>query len=260
MKQWMSLLGLIIWFGLMPNIVAAQAVGGYAAGCQFEAQALPQQGPGFYVLRASRERFYGQASLIEYLQHLGNQLDQAQFPSMLVADIAKQRGGPFAYGHRSHQSGLDADIWLRTPPHTIDRHQLETLSAIDMVDHARYTLSPHFKDQQRLLIALAAQNPKVSRIFVHPLIKQAMCKAYGDAPWLSRLRPWFGHSKHFHVRLHCPKDDIDCKPQAPVALGTGCGSELASWINDKGGTLSSTGKRKPYRPTLPKQCQAWVKQ
>lgn len=259
MKQWIRLLGLIVFSALLPNTVVAQAMGGYAAGCQFDAQALPQLGPGFYVLRTSRERYYGQASLIQYLQNLGNKLDQAQFPAMLVADMAKKRGGPFAYGHRSHQSGLDADIWLRTPPHTVDRHQLETLAAVDMVNHKRYTLSAHFKDQQRLLIALAAQDPKVSRIFVHPLIKQAMCKAYGDAPWLSRLRPWFGHSKHIHVRLNCPPGDIYCEPQAPVAPGTGCGSELASWINDKGGQLSSGKKRKPYRPTLPKQCQGWVK-
>ncbi|MBO1519507.1 penicillin-insensitive murein endopeptidase [Oceanisphaera pacifica] len=259
MKQWIRLLGLIVFSALLPNTVVAQAVGGYAAGCQFNAQALPPFGPGFYVLRASRERYYGQSSLIEYLQNLGNKLDQAQFPAMLVADMAKERGGPFAYGHRSHQSGLDADIWLRTPPHTIDSRQLETLSAQDMVNHSHYTLSPHFKDQQRLLIALAAQDPKVSRIFVHPLIKQAMCKAYGDAPWLSRLRPWFGHSKHIHVRLHCPTGDSHCEPQAPVTPGTGCGSELASWINDKDGRLSSGGKRKPYRPTLPKQCQGWVK-
>ncbi|ART81092.1 penicillin-insensitive murein endopeptidase [Oceanisphaera avium] len=242
----------------IPRLVWAQAVGGYAAGCQFDSQALPLQGPGFKVIRASRERFYGQPALINYLQVLGKKVQQAQLPSMLIADIAMERGGPFPYGHRSHQTGLDADIWLRSPP--VPAHQLEDIPEIDMVNHSLYTLTRHFKDQQRQLIALAATDPRVSRIFVHPLIKQAMCQAYPHAPWLPRLRPWYGHSGHFHVRLHCPKEDIHCVPQAPAPPGTGCGSELTSWLKDKTGALSTTGSRTPYRPELPLRCQSWVKQ
>ncbi|MGB5856260.1 MAG: penicillin-insensitive murein endopeptidase [Oceanisphaera sp.] len=259
MSKWLGIVGFTLLTSLMPSVASAQAVGGYAAGCQFDAQALPENGAGFHVIRASRARFYGQPTLINYLQSLGNKLEHAQLPPMLVADIAMERGGPFAYGHRSHQTGLDADIWLRTPPKQTSPRQLEKVPAVDMVDHSLYILTPQFKDQQRQLIALAAQDPRVSRIFVHPLIKQAMCTTYGDAAWLNRLRPWFGHSSHFHVRLHCPPGDTHCEPQAQAAPGTGCGSELASWINDKSGTLSG-GASKPYRPTLPQQCQRWVKQ
>ena len=252
---------MIRWFGLLlwlPALAWAQAIGGYAAGCQFNAQALPASGPGFYVIRGARERFYGQPPLIDYLQNLGIKARQADLPPMLVADIAKQRGGPFEYGHRSHQTGLDADIWLRSPPAQPSPHRLENITAVDMVDHDNYILSRHFRDQQRQLIALAAQDKRVSRIFVHPLIKDAMCKAYGEADWLGRLRPWFGHSSHFHVRLHCPPGDKQCEPQAAVAPGTGCGRELASWLNDKTGAISS-GARAPFRPTLPTRCVGWVR-
>lgn len=260
MHKGINLLWLVLLTGLMPGMSWAQAVGSYAAGCQFDARALPASGPGFYVIRGSRERFYGQPTLINYLQTLGKKVEQAQLPPMLVADMAMERGGPFAYGHRSHQTGLDADIWLRTPPTHTSPGQLETVPAVDMVNHSLYILSPQFKDQQRQLIALAAQDPRVSRIFVHPLIKQAMCNTYDKAPWLNRLRPWFGHSSHFHVRLHCPPGDTHCEPQAKVAPGTGCGSELTSWIKDKSGAISSGGTRKPYRPVLPAQCQSWVSQ
>ncbi|GAA3703699.1 penicillin-insensitive murein endopeptidase [Oceanisphaera sediminis] len=243
---------------LLPTLSWAQAIGGYAAGCQMNARALPASGPGFYVIRSTRERFYGQPPLIDYLQTLGQKTRQADLPPILVADIAKQRGGPFEYGHRSHQTGLDADIWLRPPPAQPSPRRLKNIKAVDMVDHRHYILNAHFRDPQRQLIALAAQDPRVSRIFVHPLIKNAMCKAYGDADWLGRLRPWFGHSSHFHVRLHCPKGDTLCEPQAQVPAGTGCGRELASWLNDKAGEITS-GPRTPFRPTLPKQCVGWVR-
>ncbi|WP_298716537.1 penicillin-insensitive murein endopeptidase [uncultured Oceanisphaera sp.] len=236
----------------------AQAIGGYAAGCQMNARALPASGPGFYVIRSTRERFYGQPPLIDYLQTLGQKTRQADLPPMLVADIARQRGGPFEYGHRSHQTGLDADIWLRPPPAQPSHRRLKNIKAVDMVNHRHYILNAHFRDPQRQLIALAAEDPRVSRIFVHPLIKNAMCKAYGDADWLGRLRPWFGHSSHFHVRLHCPEGNNLCEPQAQVPAGTGCGRELASWLNDKAGEITS-GPRTPFRPTLPKQCVGWVR-
>ncbi|MFP2769481.1 penicillin-insensitive murein endopeptidase [Oceanisphaera sp. KMM 10153] len=247
--------GLLLW---LPSLVWAQAIGGYAAGCQLNARALPASGPGFYVIRSARERFYGQPPLIEYLQNLGLKARQAQLPPMLVADIAMKRGGPFEYGHRSHQTGLDADIWLRPPPDDPSPHRLERIKAVDMVDHRYYILSRHFRDPQRRLIALAAQDERVSRIFVHPLIKKAMCRTYGEADWLGKLRPWFGHSSHVHVRLHCPKGDTLCEPQAQVPAGTGCGRELASWLNDKAGAISA-GPRTPFRPVLPKQCVGWVR-
>ncbi|WP_107852431.1 penicillin-insensitive murein endopeptidase [Oceanimonas marisflavi] len=231
----------------LPPTARAEAIGGYAAGCQTHAQPLPATGTGFKRVRAEKKRYYGQPQLIDYLQTLGRKAQQAGLPPMLVADIAKKHGGPFAYGHRSHQTGLDADIWLRP-----GNGPLPSRSK-DMVNHKLYILNRHFGDDQRQLIALAAQDERVSRIFVHPLIKQAMCKTYGDAPWLGRLRPWFGHSSHFHVRLHCPPGSGSCEPQAAVPPGTGCGNELASWINDKSGALKA-GPRQPWRPTLPAAC------
>lgn len=242
----------ICWLALimsaLPFTAQAEAIGGYAAGCQTGAMALPLTGQGFKVVRSERQRYYGQPVLIDYLHTLGDKVQQAGLPPMLVADLAREHGGPFEYGHRSHQSGLDADIWLR-PGNTA-----LPVPEQDMVDHKHYVLNRHFGDDQRRLIALAAQDARVSRIFVHPLIKQAMCHAYGDAPWLGRLRPWFGHSGHFHVRLHCPAGHDSCQPQHKVAAGTGCSNELASWINDKSGELYK-GPRKPWRPVLPAACE-----
>ena len=62
------------------------------------------------------------------------------------------------------------------------------------------------------LIRLAAQDAQVSRIFVNPAIKLKLCQTVkGDRSWLQKIRPWFGHDSHFHVRLTCPADAAYCE-------------------------------------------------
>ena len=79
------------------------------------------------------------------------------------------------------------------------------------------------------LIKTAAEDPLVQRIFVNPAIKRALCRDPGhDRAWMSKVRAYWGHDYHFHVRLRCPADSPDCKPQDPVQAGdwSGFGTEL----------------------------------
>ena len=49
-----------------------------------------------------------------------------------------------------------------------------------------------------------------------PGAKVQMCKdEKGDRAWLNKVRPWWGHHYHFHVRLSCPAGATNCKNQAP---------------------------------------------
>ena len=58
--------------------------------------------------------------------------------------------------------------------------------------------------------------PRSTRIFVNAAIKKAMCREAGaDRAWLVKVRPWWGHDEHFHVRIACPPDSPQCKPQPP---------------------------------------------
>lgn len=125
-----------------------------------------------------------------------------------------------------------------------------------MVDFDKNVINESFGPLQMTLLKLAAQDPRVERIFVNPPIKLAMCDKFsqGNHAWLGKLRPWFGHSAHFHVRLHCPIGSKDCESQAPVPAGTGCGEELHSWL-DKPATVSSTPVPNPV-PVLPTRCEA----
>jgi penicillin-insensitive murein endopeptidase len=83
-----------------------------------------------------------------------------------------------------------------------------------------------------------------------------MCRAApagGDREWLRKLRPWWGHDEHFHVRLSCPGDSPDCERQKSMPEGDGCGEELESW------SAKPTWPAPPSRPhhqsrPLPEAC------
>ena len=79
------------------------------------------------------------------------------------------------------------------------------------------------------VIKAAAKDPQVSRIFVNPAIKKALCRGAGrDRAWLSKVRPWYGHDYHFHVRIVCPTDSPNCTSEPPIG-----GSPMPSCIAPK---------------------------
>jgi penicillin-insensitive murein endopeptidase len=136
-------------------------------------------------------------------------------------------------GHSSHQIGLDVDIWFTPmPDHELSPEEREFNMALNMVAKDQRDVDPATWTHGRTaLVRAAAQDPVVTRIFVNPAIKKAMCREAGpDRTWLSKVRPWWGHDEHFHVRLVCPPDNPECKPQPPVGADDGCGHELESWL------------------------------
>jgi penicillin-insensitive murein endopeptidase len=69
---------------------------------------------------------------------------------------------------------------------------------------------------------------------VHPAIKKAVCDASKnetDRDWLSKIRPYWGHYYHFHIRIACPKGSTSCEHQPSVDDDNdGCGAELTRWL------------------------------
>ncbi|CAM3800721.1 penicillin-insensitive murein endopeptidase [Aeromonas bestiarum] len=223
-----------------------EAIGGYSAGCLKNGMALPLTGPGYQVIRSKRLRYYGHPDLIHYLTTLANQTRMAGMPDLYIADLAMAHGGPFSSGHRSHQTGLDADIWFRMANQPISKWEQDAPREWALIDEPSYRVLPgRFGPQQLELLRLAASKPEVARIFINPVLKGEVCKRAADEPWVTKLRPWVGHFSHFHVRLRCPAGSPDCQPQAPIPPGNGCGAELASWLKDK--------------PQLPKVSMAYSK-
>ncbi len=103
------------------------------------------------------------------------------------------------------------------------------------------------------ILAEAASFAEVDRIFVNPVIKKQLCSKHQNEGWLNKIRPWWGHAEHFHVRLKCPKNSTNCKMQPPLTDGDGCGDELSWWFSDE--AKFGTGKKEPRKyPDLPLEC------
>ena len=232
---------------LAPAPLEPSAYGSYAKGCLAGGEALTWNGPNHQVMRLSRNRYWGHPVLIDFLNRLGAEAREQGWPGLMVGDMSQPRGGPMLTGHTSHQIGLDADIWLKPmPPHTMSDDERENVSAVSMLNGALTEIDRNrWSDAHGRLIRAAARFAEVARIFVHPVIKRELCESAGrDREWLRKVRPWWGHHYHFHVRLSCPRGVDDCVDQAPPPPGDGCGAELQSWFEPK---------REPDKPAPPRK-------
>lgn len=265
----LSVVVLLMW-SLVPCVSAAQGwkdvftpapgpprvVGSYTAGCLQGALELPQEGNGFQTMRRSRRRFYGHPTLLRYVQDLGEAATKYGWGVLHIGDLGQARGGPMPSGHRSHQSGLDVDIWfwLRPGAGALSAQERETMSAHSVLSNGRRTLDPsRWSSQHTHMLQVATAPAVVSRIFVNPVIKRALCDQAPGAPWLHKLRPWWGHDDHFHVRLHCPAGDTACAAQEPIAAGDGCGADLAWWFTEEARKPQPSGDGTPT--PLPAACE-----
>jgi penicillin-insensitive murein endopeptidase len=228
------------------------------------AVALPINGATWQVMRLSRNRNWGHPTLIAFLERLAAKAKKIGWNGLLVGDLSQPRGGPMPSGHNSHQVGLDADIWFTPmPSRKLSREQREDVSAVDMVREDRLDVDPEVWTHERTeLIRTAAREPEVERIFVNAAIKKALCREAGeDRDWLAKVRPWSGHDHHFHVRILCPADSPQCKPQPPPEPGDGCGHELDYWFSDA--VIHPAPPTEPPKPPLtlaelPAACRALV--
>jgi len=241
----------------------AQAIGGTSAGCLRGAATLPASGPGYEVLHLSRNRRYGHPELIAFVRRLGAAAKAKKLGLVVVGDLSQPRVGPTPNGHRSHQTGLDVDVGYAAPAglraghvSAADRERLHPPAVVDLPTH---TATAAWTPKTIRLLATAAADPAVDRIFVNPAIKRMVCEGpSGKAPWVARLRPWWAHHDHFHVRLKCPEGSPACVPQEAPA-DDGCGPSLDWWFSPD--AQATREKRKeagqgPNVPKVPEACSA----
>lgn len=245
----------------LPTSGAPQALGSYERGCLSGAIILPENTPGLQLMRPGRRRFYGHPELIHFLEELGKKVQITLLNTLLVGDLSNPRGGPHMTGHKSHQTGLDVDIWFLNPgiEKNLTLEERESLAAPSVLSNSGEILDPTYWTQtQRDILKTVATFPIVERIFVTPLIKKDLCQHFqSDSKqkiWLRKIRPWWGHVDHFHVRLNCPKDNLHCKPQAPVGTGNGCDSSLDWWFSNEA-KQPAQDKKESEMPLLPPECE-----
>lgn len=240
---------------------ATQSIGAYTAGCIRNAAALPRDGKGYQVIRLGRGRFFAHPETIDYITKLSEKVNDELGGLLLIADIAQETGGPMPDDHSSHQTGLDADILFLQ--HQAAKKRILTVKERQYINPQSvlfpggYGIDPNkWSTTQEKILMLAASDPRVDRIFINPVIKRKLCRSYRGQDWLSKMRPWYGHDGHFHVRLKCPKGNTSCEAQEPLSnYGDGC-DEVVTWFREDG-TVKTRKKSGTYvQKKLPDECIA----
>ena len=252
-------------FGAMRNASTQKAApfGSYAKGCIAGAEQLPETGPTWQAMRLSRNRNWGHPETIDFIKDLSAYAaKQPGWNGLYIGDISQPRGGPMLSGHRSHQLGLDADIWmLPTSQLNLSRKQRENISSVSLRRDGGAYVNTSWSGAHHRIMKKAAQDKRTARIFVFPGAKVQMCKdEKGNRKWLHKIRPWWGHHYHFHVRLACPRGARGCVNQSPPPRGDGC-ADAQKWVEDilnPPPPKPNAPKPKPRRELrladLPQQC------
>jgi len=183
-------------FGAAPAGSGQQSepIGGYAKGCLAGGVQLAETGPTWQAMRLSRNRNWGHPEAIDFIQKLGAKAaQQPGWNGLYVGDISQPRGGPMLTGHRSHQNGMDLDIWMLPASRlNLSRQERENLSSISLRRANGAYVNDNWTKAHHEIMKAAAQDPRVERIFVFPGAKVQMCEdETGDRAYLRKIRPWW---------------------------------------------------------------------
>ncbi len=209
-----------------------EAVGSYSRGCLAGGQPLPTDGPGWQIMRLSRNRNWGHPVLIAFLEHFAKDVTEKDgWPGLLIGDLAMPRGGPMPSDHASHQTGLDVDIWYKPMPSsklTLAERDLLPLQSF-LKDPAHVNPEVWTSGYEKVFRRVASY-PEVARVFVNPVIKKWLCEtAKENREFLHKIIAIPGHHDHMHVRLMCPPGSPSCQTQA-VPSTDGCDKHLDAWL------------------------------
>ncbi len=178
---------------------------------------------GSKSLKAARAHRWGVPSLVGMLERSAARVAK-KFPGavLVVGDLSRKGGGDVD-GHRSHESGRDADVgfYMRRGTKAWAPGQFIT---IDADGKAAGYPSVTFDDARNWALVeawLTDRGASVQLILVAQHIKQrllAQARRAGASPELQNraaslmVHPRRGlpHDNHFHVRVACPRSSDDC--------------------------------------------------
>lgn len=205
-------------FRRAPYTLMSLSVGHPNRGWQVRAKKLRETGY-LKVKGSSKSNEYGHPALVLMLRRSAKDIARAVPGSvMVVGDLSSKHGGPLS-GHRSHQSGRDADVGFFVR----DRHgksvTLKRFVAFDANGKAKDGSGLVFDDYRNWLLVqswVKDQRAGLSHIFVsrplrarlldyarrHPSFRRYVAEV---APLLKQPEGVSPHDDHFHVRISCPR-------------------------------------------------------
>lgn len=236
----------------LPTEGKPEAIGEFSLGCLQGGQTFNGKEKGLLLSQMKRGRYWGHPDLINILTRAGAEFDKEN-KTLIIGDLSQSRGGPSLTGHNSHQTGLDVDVWFKiltdkTKPsfYVMETEEMKPIAELG--------------SDQIKLIKFFADDSSVERIFINPAFKKTLCTSKKlTADEQHKMRAWWGHDDHIHVRLKCPADNPSCVSQNAIPAGDGCGDELNWWFSDEAKDTDSswTDMKNVYLDKikkLPPQC------
>lgn len=221
----------------------AESIGSPTAGCIQGAQSLAPRGKGYRLARPGRRRTFGHPELVRLLKALAAETARNKEAPIWIGDLGLPRGGPTLSAHASHQSGLDADIWFA--------RGTKIPQATSMVDKKSMVPSGAFGEAQIQLLRRLASSESLDRVLVHFLIKKELCRKFPAEDWIRKIRPWYGHDRHFHLRIRCPVGSPLCKSGEPLPAGNGCDETLEWWWSPEARQEEAKNMNRQQNPVIP---------
>lgn len=212
-----------------PFSLMSLTIGAPNDGSQVRAKRL-RKTPELKIKAGSESETYGHPALVLMLKRSAQDIDKA-VPGgavMLVGDLSSKHGGPIA-GHRSHQSGRDADVGFYLRNENGRQVVLDTFVRIDGEGKVIGRRGVYFDDERNWQLVrswLRDKRAGISHVFVATHVRNRILayarssKARRDfhdaaAKLLHQPRNSSVHDDHYHVRITCPEKQKDiCVEQA----------------------------------------------
>lgn len=212
-----------------PFSLMSLTVGAPNDGRQVRAKRL-RESESLRIKSGSKGEVYGHPALVLMLQRSAKDIDKAVRGGavMLVGDLSSKHGGPLA-GHRSHQSGRDADVGFYLRNESGKQVVLNQFVRIDGEGRVIGHRGVYFDDERNWQLVrswLRDTRAGISHVFVAAHVRNRILKyarssnareKYHDeaAKLLHQPRNSSVHDDHYHVRITCPERQKDiCIEQA----------------------------------------------
>src|SRR5688572_11867952 len=162
---------------------------------------------------------YGHPALVLMLQRTAKQMyRQSPGSVLLVGDLSREFGGPLT-GHKSHQSGRDADVGFFVTDAKGRPQNSRRLLAFDAAGRARDGSGLRFDDYRNWLLVqlwLKDDRAALEHVFVASHLRRRLLdfasarpafRRYvdGAAQFLRQPTNGLPHDDHFHIRIACPE-------------------------------------------------------
>ncbi len=213
-----------------PYALMSLSVGLPNAGWQLRAKKLSAS-PQLWIQDKSRPYTYGHPSLVLMLHRTAKQIArQSPGSVLLVGDLSREYGGPLS-GHKSHQSGRDADVGFFVTDAKGRPQNARRLLTFDAAGRARDGSGLRFDDYRNWLLVqlwLKDHRAQLEHVFVASHLRRRLLdfararpafRRYVDAAAQFLRQPTNGlpHDDHFHVRIACPERQQELCADTPRA-------------------------------------------